>query len=219
MTPRRATVYIGLIVFAGTVILNHGLWNWSTQDWPRYLSYCAIALLASGMKVTLPSVSGTMSMNFLFVLIGISELSLAETLAIGCLGILVQSVFQSKHRLRRCNSIFNVASMACSIEISYDIYHASFFEGGTLEAPIRLLLAAATFFVTNTLSIATVIALTERKIPGKCGANHISGRSPTTWSAPPSPGSSTPPASCSAGRRRSCCCRFSTSSIARTACM
>ncbi len=167
MTPRRATVYIGLIVFAGTVVLNHGLWNWSTQDWPRYLSYCAIALLASGMKVTLPSVSGTMSMNFLFVLIGISELSLAETLAIGCLGILVQSVFQAKHRLRLVQLVFNVASMACSIEVSYDIYHARFFEGGTLEAPIRLLLAAATFFVTNTLSIATVIALTERKNPWK----------------------------------------------------
>lgn len=167
MTPRRATVYIGLIVFAGTVILNHGLWNWSTQDWPRYLSYCAIALLASGMKVTLPSISGTMSMNFLFVLIGISELSLAETLAIGCLGILVQSVFQAKHRLRLVQIVFNVASMACSIEVSYDIYHARFFEGGTLEAPIRLLLAAATFFVTNTLSIATVIALTERKNPWK----------------------------------------------------
>ena len=165
MTPRRATVYIALIVLAGTIILNHGLWNWSTQDWTRYLSYCAIALLASGMKVTLPAVSGTMSMNFLFVLIGISELSLAETLAMGCLGILVQSIFHVKNRLRAVQLVFNVASMACSIEISYDVYHAALFDGGALEAPIKLLLAAATFFATNTLSIATVIALTEGKRP------------------------------------------------------
>ena len=54
MTPRRATVYIGMIIIAGTVILSHGLWNWTSQDLARYLSYCAIALLASGMKVTLP---------------------------------------------------------------------------------------------------------------------------------------------------------------------
>ena len=85
-------------------------------DWTRYLSYCVIALLASGMKVTLPAVSGTMSMNFLFVLIGISELSLPETLVMGCLGMLVQSVFQVKNRLRAVQVIFNVASVACSIQ-------------------------------------------------------------------------------------------------------
>jgi putative nucleotidyltransferase with HDIG domain len=163
MTPRRATVYIALIVFSGTIILNHGLWNWSTSDWPRYLSYCAIALLASGMKVTLPAISATMSLNFLFVLIGIAEFSLAETLAMGCLGILVQSIFHVKNRLRAVQVVFNVASMACSIQISYSVYHAPFLQGGTLEAPIKLLLAAATFFVTNTLSIAAVIGLTEGK--------------------------------------------------------
>src|SRR5580700_5188545 len=161
MTPRRATVYIGLVVLAGTIILCHGLSHWSTHDWPRYLSYCAIALLASGMKVTLPGVSGTLSMNFLFVLIGISEFSLAETIAMGCLGILVQSVFHVKNRLRVVQVVFNVASMACSIQVSYDLYHAPFLQSGTLEVPLRLLLAAATFFVTNTLSIAVVIALTE----------------------------------------------------------
>ena len=163
MTPPKAIVYIGLIILAGAAILTHGLSHWSTADWARYLSYCAIALLASGMKVTLPAVSGTMSMNFLFILIGISELSLAETLTMGCLGILVQSVFHAKNRLRAVQVVFNVASMACSIQASYDVYHASFFADGTLEAPLRLLLAAAVYFVTNTLSIAAVIALTEGK--------------------------------------------------------
>ena len=163
MTPRKATAYIALIVFAGTIILSHGLWHWTSQEPLRYLSYCAIALLASGMKVTLPAISATMSLNFLFVLIGISEFSLAETLAMGCLGILVQSVFQVKNRLRAVQVVFNIASMACSIQISYSVYHALFFRGGTLETPIKLLLAAATFFITNTLSVSAVIALTEGK--------------------------------------------------------
>jgi putative nucleotidyltransferase with HDIG domain len=167
MTPRRATVYIGLVIFAGSVILAHGLWTWSSQDPIRYLSYCAIAILASGMKVTLPGVSGTMSMNFLFVLIGISELSLAETLVMGCLGIVVQSVVHVKHRLRLVQVLFNLASMACSIQISYGVYHSPYLLSGKLEAPVKLLLAAATYFVTNTLSIATVIAVTEGKRAGK----------------------------------------------------
>ncbi len=162
--PRKATLYIGLIILAGSGILAHGLWNWTTQDLTRYLSYCVIALFASGMKVTLPTITGTMSMNFLFVLIGISELSKAETLALGCVGILVQCLFHTKIRPRIIQLLFNVAGMACSIEASYGIYHAAFLEG-RLETSLRLLLAAAVFFITNTLSIAIVIALTEGKRP------------------------------------------------------
>ena len=56
---------------------------------------------------------------------------------------------------------------ACSIQISYSVYHAAFRESGALEAPIKLLLAGATFFVTNTLSVATVIGLTEKRNPWK----------------------------------------------------
>jgi putative nucleotidyltransferase with HDIG domain len=178
MTPRRATVYIGLIVLAGAGILCQGLWHWKSHDWHRYLAYCAIALFASGMKVTLPAISATMSLNFLFVLIGISEFSLAETLTMGCLGILVQTVFQAKNRLRAVQVFFNVASMACSIEVSYGVYHAPLLSSGALETPIRLLLAAATFFLTNTFSVATVIALTEGK-----NAFHV-WRESYLWSFP-----------------------------------
>src|SRR5580658_3234387 len=163
MTPRRATVYIATIVFAGTIILNHGLWNWTTHDWPRYISYCAIALLASGMKVTLPGVTGTMSMNFLFVLIGIAELSRAETLAMGCLGMLVQCVFLAKDRAKPVQVSFSVASMACSITAAYAVYHAPVMKTLPLDFRVMLLLAAAAFFVVNTFSIAAVIGLTEQK--------------------------------------------------------
>ena len=92
MITLRSRVYIGFVIAAGAVSLGHALWNWHTQDWTRYLFYCAIALLASGLKVSLPAVNGTMSMNFLFVLIGVRELSLGETLVMVCLGMLAQSV-------------------------------------------------------------------------------------------------------------------------------
>src|SRR5258706_9506343 len=163
MMSRRTGVYVGLVIAAGSAFLVNGLSHWSTQDWTRYISFCAIALIASGMKVTLPAVPGTISMNFLFVLIGISELSRAETLAMGCLGILVQSVFLAKNRPRPIRVIFNVARLACSIEAAYAVYHAPLLQSGSLETPLRLLLAAGGFFVTNTLSVAIAIALTEAK--------------------------------------------------------
>ena len=120
-----------------------------------YLSWSIIALVASGMKVSLPSVTGTMSMNFVFVLIGLSEFSLGETLLTGCLGVVVQSIFYAKNRPKPVQLAFSIASVACSIEAAYAVQHALRGQGGVL--------VAATFFLSNTLFVATVIALTEGK--------------------------------------------------------
>ena len=123
----------------------------------QYVSYALVALIASGMKVTLPSVKGTMSMSFLFVLIGISTFSLGETLAMGCLGILVQSFFLAKTRPNLQRVAFNMASMACAIQFAFWVQHVHGLE--------NVLLTAAAFFLANTLLVATVIALTEAKSP------------------------------------------------------
>src|SRR5438067_496239 len=87
MTSRAARVYIASIIAAGAAVLLHGLWNWHTDDWPRYLFWTATAAIASGMKVSISGGAGTMSMNFLFVLIGIDALSQGETLVLGCVGM------------------------------------------------------------------------------------------------------------------------------------
>ena len=75
MTSRRnfaAFAYIALVIGAGAFALAHGFRTWSSADRAMYLSWSIIALVASSMKVSLPSVTGTMSMNFVFVLIGLS---------------------------------------------------------------------------------------------------------------------------------------------------
>ena len=162
---RPADLYIGCVIAAGTACLGYGLWRWQTQDWIRYLCYCAIALIVARIKVTLPAVAGTMSMNFVFVLIGIADLSLGETVAMGCLGMLVQSVCGAKERPKTVQVCFNVATLAGAALPAYQAYHAQFLKGYALEAPLLLLLAAGIFFSINTVSVALVIAFTESKHP------------------------------------------------------
>ncbi len=154
MNYRGAVAYIALVITAGAIALGHGLWAWTTADLARYLSFLIIALVGSGMKVSLPSVPGTMSMNFVFVLIGISQFSLGETLLAGCLGALVQSLFQTKVRPKPVQLAFNSASVAISIQAAYFVHSLPNLQSG--------LLTAAIFFLTNTLFVAAVIALTER---------------------------------------------------------
>ena len=162
-TPLLARIYILSIACTGAAVLGYGLWNWQSADWARYLFLLCISALASGMKVTLSAGSGTMSMNFLFILIGFESLSLGETLVIGCMGILIQRFYLAKHRPSAVQSIFNVASMACSIGAGYAAFDAGVRAGTWFETPLLLLLSAGTFFLANTFSVALVIALTEGK--------------------------------------------------------
>jgi putative nucleotidyltransferase with HDIG domain len=150
-----SVIYIRLVTAIGVSLFAYGLWTWSSQDPARYVAFTVIALVGSGMKVSLPSVTGTMSMNFVFMLIGIADFSLGEALLTGCLGALVQSIVLAKARPKPIQVAFNFASTACSIYIAYVVQHAPKLQS--------FLLTATVFFITNTLLVALVIALTEQK--------------------------------------------------------
>src|SRR5512138_3315095 len=61
----------------------------------RFLIYLLTALLASGLKVHLPGITGTMSVNFLFILMAVVDLTLPETLIIATGCVIVQYAWQA----------------------------------------------------------------------------------------------------------------------------
>jgi diguanylate cyclase (GGDEF)-like protein/putative nucleotidyltransferase with HDIG domain len=145
------------------VVLCSALWRWQSADLTRFACYLAVAILASSLKVQLPGIDGTMSVNFLFILLGVMELSLPETLVIGCTATLVQSVWQTRNRLDPVKVLFNVfGMMANASALCYFSYHSLVGRMGA-NKPILLMVAALVFFLANTLPISVVIALTENK--------------------------------------------------------
>jgi len=174
-TERLSTetkVFIGITASLGVVVLGFALSHWQSQDLLRFLCYMAVAVLASGLKVQLPGIDGTMSVNFLFILLGVLELSLPETLLIGCTATLVQSVWQARNRLDPVKVLFNVAGMMANASaLTYVSYHWLANRFGA-NKPILLMVAALVFFFANTLPISIVISLTEgkssRKVWSEC---------------------------------------------------
>ena len=120
----RTKLFVGITVSLGMVVLCSALWHWQSADLTRFLCYLAVAVLASSLKVQLPGIDGTMSVNFLFILLGVMELSLPETLVIGCTATLVQSVWQTRNRLDPVKVLFNVfGMMANASALCYVSYH------------------------------------------------------------------------------------------------
>jgi diguanylate cyclase (GGDEF)-like protein/putative nucleotidyltransferase with HDIG domain len=161
--PLRAKLFIALTAAAGSGVLVTALLHLHPNDYLKFGCYLVIAVLASTMKVGLPGIEGTMSVHFLFVLLGILELSLPETLAIGCVAALVQTLWRPAHPPKPVKVVFNVLSMTSNaICLTYFAYHLS---GGLLKnsTPLLLVVAACAYFLSNTVLVSVVIALTEKR--------------------------------------------------------
>ena len=155
-----ARAFIAVVAICGTGVLTLSILHGTSRDPLKFACYVAIALVASRLKVNLPGITGTMSVNFLFLLLGVLEFSLAETMALGCAAVVVQCV--DPKRPAPLQVIFNVCSTALAIAATFGVYHFSPFH--TLNNRSTLLfLAACVYFISNTVPVATVISLTEHK--------------------------------------------------------
>src|SRR3979411_1049707 len=167
----RARLFIGATAALGMWALGSALWRWQSADLARFACYLAVAVLASSLKVQLPGIDGTMSVNFLFILLSVLELNLPETLVLGCTATLAQCLFGTRQKLVPIKILFNVfGMMANAIAVSYFAYHSLQRVLGAGTLPL-LVITALIFFVANTVPVAMVISLTEGKPAHKVWAD------------------------------------------------
>ncbi len=142
--------------------MTHALMHSRPTDLLKFLCYLAVAILSATLKVWLPGMESTMSVHFLFVLLGVLELSLGETLIIGCGATLVQSFWKPKNRPEAIKVIFNVLGMSApAIYITYTAYRWSSHHLPN-STPLLLIISACAYFFANTAPVSIVIALSEK---------------------------------------------------------
>lgn len=159
----KTRIYVGFIISLGAAVLGDGLYHWDYSGWLRFLYFVALAVPASCLKVTLPGVTGTMSMLFVFLLAGAVELPLAEALAMGAICAAAQSFWQARMRPRAVQILFSAAVIQIAVAAAYYTYRSI----PASSNPFRLLATASILFVANTFPVAVVIALTESKSVGR----------------------------------------------------
>ena len=153
--------FIAVVVLCGTSVLTYSSLHGRSENPLKFFCYLVIALAASRLKVNLPGITGTMSVNFLFLLLGVLELSLSEAMALGCAAVVVQCF--DRDRPIPIQVAFNVSSTALAIAVTFAAYRFSLSQRAVSNPSTLLFLAACVYFVANTLPVAAVISLTERK--------------------------------------------------------
>jgi diguanylate cyclase (GGDEF)-like protein/putative nucleotidyltransferase with HDIG domain len=168
--PLRARVYIAIYYAGGLACLLYALAHWSCADPLQFGCVLLTGVIASGLKVQVPGIMSTVSVSYVFVVLSMIEFSYPETVAVASLAIAAQSLWRTRRRPRLLQVGFNLATIEIAVSAAYGVYRLLGAHGQMI--PVRVALAAITYFLVNTLSVAGVIAFSEgrsvRKIWNEC---------------------------------------------------
>lgn len=157
----NAKLYVSALLLLGLCVLTLNFADWQLKDPLKFCAFFFFGCAASIFKVAAPAMAGRMSFNFIFVLIGLSELTLPETLLVGCASVVIECVWRPSARTTLLEVFFSIANMAVAIACANAVLHH------TLLAPLmpmefRIVIATAGFYVANTFPMAAVIALSTQ---------------------------------------------------------
>ena len=161
--PFRARIYIALILLAGAIGFSTEMLSFSSRLPVEFWCYFLVTALTSGLKVRLPMVTATISVNFLFLLVGIVEFSLPEAVALAVAGTVIQCLWRPRVRPKIVQIGFSASSISLAVMAGHFTFHGPLTHWLGPRNPILLGLACCSYFVVNTVLVAGVIALTERK--------------------------------------------------------
>jgi hypothetical protein len=161
--PNPAKAYIAMIAALATAILAVVASRWDPDNLARFGQFFALAMLASAMKIRLPGSKTTISINFVFILMGIALFSFSETVLIGLGGALVQSLWKTQQRPRLVQVLFNGACLTVCTATAFWASHGFLAILGLNSMAAMMALGACSYVVLNTGLISLVISLAEQR--------------------------------------------------------
>ncbi len=169
-----ARLFIATLAVIALCCLGFALQHWQSNDPVKFVCYLMAALLVSPLKVSLPGITGTLTVNFLFTLLGVLELSLPETLLLALASTVGQVYWKATRRPAGVHVLFNVSQVVVSSAAAYGAYRLVAHHVLQASGPLALFVAAIVHFGCNTGATSTIIGLTEDKSIAKVWeASHL----------------------------------------------
>lgn len=160
--PNTAKTYIALVMLSGAAVLMVAAATMPPSGLQQFWIYLGLAALASTLKVRIPGMEGTMSPNFLFLLLAMAACSFSQVVVISLVAALVQSLWAAR-RPRLVQVAFSAATLMISSAVAYKLGHLSFSTNGAGSAVPLVLLAGSLYFPLNSAMVSIVVGLVERQ--------------------------------------------------------
>jgi hypothetical protein len=159
--PSLAKAYIATIAAVATAVLSAVAYQWNPRNLGQFVLFFALAMVASAMKIRLPGFKTTISINFVFILVGIALFSFGETVVIGLGGALVQSLWKTQQRTKPVQVLFNAACLTVCTAAAFWTSHSVSAMAGWNSLAAMMALGACVYVMLNTGLVSLVISLAE----------------------------------------------------------
>lgn len=156
-----ARAFVALIVISGLLVMGDAVLNAKSLPTVRFVGFLLAACLAARLKIKLPGLTGTMSVNLPFILVAAAETGATEALAVGFISTLVQCLPRGKQKFNLVQAAFNCTTITLAVAATRLIYSSPAVAAAITSPAIRLAVAAVGYSLANTVPIAIVIRLTE----------------------------------------------------------
>jgi diguanylate cyclase (GGDEF)-like protein/putative nucleotidyltransferase with HDIG domain len=145
---------------AALIVVGGSLVNWESPDLLKYAAFLTVAIFSSGAAIDVPSVTGTLSLTFLFVLFGTLELTRPETVLLSALMTLGHCWTRSP-RIRPALTIFHTGVAVVAAAVTHGVYHGSWLAVHNADPSVRLAVATTTLFLLNSVPSSLILALDQ----------------------------------------------------------
>jgi hypothetical protein len=158
--PRTAKVYISVILCCGVAVVLIGAGSWSSASLPQFAIFLGLVVISSALKIRIPGIEGTMSPNFVFLVLGMTVCSFSEIVAITLAAALVQSLWAAKQP-RLVQVAFSAAALVLSATLARQAAYL-LFGPNALSSPVAFIILAGCLYLSlNTVFVSAVIGLVE----------------------------------------------------------
>jgi hypothetical protein len=164
-------VFLAVMALSGFAVLANAALHATSGNQVRFLTFIAVTCLAARLKVKLPGLTGTMSVNLPFILVAVGEMSTTEAIAIACVSTMVQCLPNGSQKFNPVHMIFNFCNMALAVCATRFVFAQPALSSMVGSRALVIAFGGATFFVINTAPVAMIIALTEAKNAFKIWGN------------------------------------------------
>ena len=155
--PNNAKILVGFTVLSALVVFGNALRSWGQpHDYPKFLAYLAVAVVATRFKISLPRMTSSMSVNLPFILVALIELSLPEGLIVAAVSTFAQSFWLESKKRNLTQVAFNVSVLVLAAQSGWLMLRHGFH-----NPALVVVSATLTILVANTMPVAMIIALTE----------------------------------------------------------
>lgn len=159
--PKIAKTYIALVIASGAAVLFLAAGAWPSTGLRQFAIYLGLAALASTLKVRIPGLEGTISPNFVFLLLSMTSCRFSEVVIISMVAALVQCLWVPAKRPRLVQVAFSAATLILSASAAYQLSHL-FVAGNAAQSSVPfVLLAGSLYFPLNSAMVSIVIGLVE----------------------------------------------------------